>query len=260
MNLSQQRASFSSELVFGSSDLAKILTYPVFSESEYAARLAELKGLGVTAVFAGGRTNIGGTQIAGKGCVGLVVKAKVHEKVYALKIRRTDANRPTMLDEVRYHRIANGVCVGPRLVDYSDNFILMEFAEGLTIEEWTRADIDSGNALAVVKSILEQCYALDRAGIDHGELSHIDRHVIVNDTTATIIDFESASTERKVSNVSAAGQSLLVSGSVASAIIKVLSHNNNNNNNNNKEAAIDVLKNYKHSQTRKNFDAILALL
>jgi putative serine/threonine protein kinase len=250
-NSSQQRASFSSELVLGSPELAKILTYPRGSDKEYADRLAELEGLGVTAVFAGGRTVIGGTCIAGKGCVGLVVKAKAHGIACALKIRRTDANRPTMHDEVKYHRIANGAGVGPRLVGHSDNFVLMEFAEGATIAEWARGEVSGRQASAVAKSALEQCYALDRAALDHGELSHVDRHIIVNGVQATIIDFESASTERKASNVSAAGQSLLVSGAVASALGRVLSHD--------KEAAIVALKKYKRDQTRENFDAILAL-
>ncbi|AIF85082.1 putative Ser/Thr protein kinase [Candidatus Nitrososphaera evergladensis SR1] len=257
--MSRQRISFSSssELVLGSPELAKILTYPRGSDEEYASRLAELKGLGVTAVFAGGRTVIGGTSIAGKGCVGLVVRAKAHGRTCALKIRRTDANRPTMHDEVKYHRIANGAGVGPELVGYSDNFMLMEFAEGTTIAEWAQGKklIDIKQASAVARSALEQCYALDRAGLDHGELSHVDRHIIVdNDTKATtiIIDFESASTERKPSNVSAAGQSLLVSGAVASTLAQVLRVD--------REAAIGALKKYKRDQTRENFDAILALV
>ena len=254
--MSRQRASFSSssELALGSPELAKILTYPRGDDKEYAARLLELKCLGVTAVFAGGRTVIGGTSVAGKGCVGLVVKAKVHGKTCALKIRRTDANRPTMHDEVGYHSIANGAGVGPGLVDHSDNFMLMEFAEGATIVEWAQSEtIDAGQASAVARSALEQCYALDRAGLDHGELSHVDRHIIVGSAKeVTVIDFESASTERKVANVSAAGQSLLVSGAVAGALAKILHVE--------KEAAIGVLKRYKRDQTRENLDAILALV
>ncbi|MEO9364399.1 MAG: serine/threonine protein kinase [Nitrososphaera sp.] len=253
-NSYRQRASFSSssELALGSPELAKILTYPCASDEEYAARLSELKGLGVTAVFAGGRTVIGGTSVAGKGCVGLVVKAKAHGRTCALKIRRTDANRPNMHDEVRYHGIANCAGVGPELVGHSDNFMLMEFAEGATIAEWAQGEtVDAVQASAVARSALEQCYALDRAGLDHGELSHVDRHIIVGEKV-TVIDFESASTERKVANVSAAGQSLLVSGAVAGALGKVLRVD--------RETAIGALKRYKRDQTRENFDAILALV
>lgn len=264
-NSSRQRASFSSssELVLGSPELARILTYPRGTDAEYAVRLAELEALGVTAVFTGGRTVIGGTSIAGKGCVGLVVRATARRGkagACALKIRRTDANRPNMRDEARYHEIANGAGVGPKLAAYSDNFMLMEFAEGVAIADWARGRAAAGGkkqAAAVAGSVLEQCYALDRAGLDHGELSHIDRHVIVDGARATIIDFESASTERKMSNVTAAGQSLLVSGAVAEALGRVLFSSSSPRDS--RDAAIGALKKYKGDQTRENFDAILAL-
>lgn len=249
--MSQQRASYSNEFVLGSPELAKILIYPRGSDNEFAARLAEIEGLGVTAIFGGGRTVIGGTRIAGKGCVGLVVRAKAQGRICALKIRRTDANRSTMRDEVKYHKLANEAGIGPKLVSYSDNFVLMEFADGATIAEWAKDEANVRLVPAVARSILEQCYALDRAALDHGELSHLDRHIIVDSAKATIIDFESASTQRKPSNVTAAGQSLIVSGGVACMFSKALS--------NNKETTIAALKKYKHDQTRENFDAILAL-
>jgi putative serine/threonine protein kinase len=210
-----------------------------------------LKELGVDSIMLGGRTVIGGTHIAGKGCVGLVVKAKSRGRLCALKIRRTDANRPDMRDEVRYHKIANGAGVGPRLLGYSDNFMLMEFAQGASIIEWAQGPPQKKQAAAVARAVLEQCFALDRAGLDHGELAHVDRHVIVNGKEATIIDFESASTERKMSNVSSAGQSLFVAGAVAGALAGVLSHDRN--------AAIEALKKYKRDQTRANLQAVLEL-
>jgi putative serine/threonine protein kinase len=248
--LPRQRVS-SAELAPSEPGLQAILGYPRTTEEEYAARLAELKELGVDAIILGGSTVIGGTRIAGKGCVGLVVKAKAQGRLCALKVRRTDANRPDMADEVRYHRIANGAGVGPELVGFSSNFMLMGFAEGQSIIEWAQRELQKKQAAAVAKTILEQCFALDRAGIDHGELAHVDRHVIVNGQDATIIDFESASTVRRPSNVSSAGQSLFVSGAVASALSKILLHD--------KETAISALKKYKREQTRANLQAVLEL-
>ena len=244
-----QRPSF---LAFdpGAPELANILTYPRFDEAEHRARLAELRRLGVTSLLVGGRTVIGGVRIAGKGNVGLVTKAKAGNKMCALKIRRTDANRENMENEVRLHRIANGAKVGPRLLRHSDNFMLMEFAKGESISDWMPGS--AGSARKIARSVLEQCYRLDRAGIDHGELSHPDNHVIVRGSMATIIDFESASTERKMSNVSAAGQSLFVAGAVAATLAGVLKVDG--------EEAIAALKKYKWDQTRKNFDALLGLL
>jgi putative serine/threonine protein kinase len=239
-------------------ELAGLLTYPRFDEGEYARRLDELRGLGVQSLMTGGRTTIGGVRIAGKGNVGLVIKAHAagEEKICALKIRRVDANRGSMRDEVSLHTIANGAGVGPRLLGHSDNFMLMGYAGERSIADWA-ADVDRESAAAVARSVLEQCYRLDRAGIDHGELSHLDNHVIVSDDDgggmkATVIDFESASTGRKVSNVSAAGQSLLVSGVVAASVGRALAID--------RDRAIAALKKYKWEQTRENFDALLSIL
>lgn len=245
----RQRASFSA-FELDAPGLARILTYPRFDEHEYKSRLGELRALGVTSLLVGGRTVIGGVRIAGKGNVGLVIKARARGRACALKIRRTDANRSSMEGEVRLHRIANNAGVGPKLVAHSENFMLMEFAQGSSISDWTPAG--AANARRVASSVLEQCYRLDRAGIDHGELSHLDNHVIVSGNKATIIDFESASTERKMSNVSAAGQSLFVSGAVAGVLARILQVD--------REKAIATLKKYKWDQTRENFDGLLALI
>ena len=245
----RQRISFSA-LEPDAPELSRILTYPRFEESEYRARLDELRRLGVTLLLVGGRTMVGGIRIAGKGNVGLVMKAKAESRTCALKIRRTDANRENMENEVRLHKIANGARVGPLLLKHSDNFMLMEFARGESISDWKPAS--AGNARTIARSVLEQCYRLDRAGIDHGELSHLDNHIIVGGKKATIIDFESASTGRKMSNVSAAGQSLFVAGAVAATFSEALQID--------KEKAIAALKKYKWDQTRENFDTLVGLL
>lgn len=252
MNLSARNTSSFSEFQIDAPQLARILTYPRFSQEEYSLRLKELKSLGVTSLYTGGRTMLDGIRIAGKGCVGLVIRAKSGKNTYALKVRRLDANRQTMRDEVRLHTIANAAGVGPRLESCTDNFVLMEFIDGQSIVDWASGEITKEDIRSVIHSILEQCYNLDRAGLDHGELSKIDNHVLVHGLKASIIDFESASTIRKTSNVSAAGQSLLVSGAVANMIAKVLPCD--------RESAIRALKIYKWNQTRVNFENLLALV
>ena len=57
-------------------------------------------------------------------------------------------------------------------------------------------------------------------GLDHGELSRMPKHVIVG-KKITIIDFESSSVERRVSNVTSATQAFFI-GSGISKIVKPL--------------------------------------
>jgi putative serine/threonine protein kinase len=245
--LHQQKAS---SFKVGAPELAQLLTYPRYSEEEHSSRVAELLSLGVTEILLGGRTQVANVNVAGKGQVGIVVKARFGDRICALKVRRTDANRETMDAEVRLHGIANGAGVGAKLYGHSANFIAMEFAKGANIVQWAQ-EATKKQAQEATASILEQCYRLDRAGVDHGELSRVDRHVIIDESRPTIIDFESASTERKMSNVSAAGQALFVSGPVATMRNKLVPVD--------RDVAVAALKKYKWDQTRANMDELLAL-
>jgi putative serine/threonine protein kinase len=113
-------------------------------------------------------------------------------------------------------------------------------------------NINADEVRKIAISILEQCYNLDKAHIDHGELSCINHHIIISKSnTANIIDFESSSTQRKSCNVTAAAQSLFIGGGlIANRINEILGCPK-------KEKIIQILKVYKRSQNRANFDKII---
>ncbi len=284
----QQNISFSeedeNEIDIRSPKLLSIITYPHFSESEYKDRISEMESLGIKSIILGGKTIVNNTHVAGKGCVGIVVKARAdNNTVCAVKIRRTDADRKTMDEEARIHRIANSVGVGPRLQGQTKNIVAMEFIDGHNIVDWlsdpipitttttakaTRTKSSSevtaittttkkiSDVCRVTRAILEQCFILDTAGIDHGELSRLRRHIIIvsednNCSRPCIIDFESASTSRKTSNVTAATQSVFLYGPVSKGVKRILGGSNN------VQQVIDVLRIYKHSHTRANFDRVV---
>ena len=247
--MSQQNISFLDELDIRSSKLVPLILYPRFSESEYKARIVEMESLGITSIILDGKAMVNSARVAGKGSVGLVVKAKVGTKVCALKVRRTDADRKTMENEARLHKIANSEGVGPSLEGHTKNLLAMEFIAGQSIFDWAGNNAARSRMRAVVTDILEQCFRLDRAGLDHGELSRMTRHVIVSDRSY-IIDFESASTIRRTCNVTAAAQSIFLYGIVANRVKKILG-------NTDREKVMRALRTYKHSHTRANFDAVL---
>ena len=96
--------------------------------------------------------------------------------------------------EVSLHQIANSAGVGPSIFRYSNNYIVMEFIDGLSIIDWVKQrTITADQVRNLAIDILEQCYNLDKVHIDHGELSCLDHHVIVSKSNAAnIIDFESS--------------------------------------------------------------------
>jgi putative serine/threonine protein kinase len=235
-----------------SEELAFIISYPHYSDIEYIYRLKEIHSLGITSILLEGDIKIGKMNIAGKGTVGIVLKAQAKSEIYALKVRRTDANRKTMDREAALLKLANSAGIGPKIIKYSNNFIMMEFIDGLTIIDWVmQKNITVEQVLNVVRTILNQCYILDRSHIDHGELNRLDHHVIISKSDAvSIIDFESASIQRKTCNVTAAFQSLFLGGFVSRQVKEILHFIEG-------EKTISALATYKRHQNKINFENII---
>ena len=115
-----------------------ILGYPKATNGELGKRLVELKKLGITGVSFQGETVLNNIHVLGKGYVGVVVLSRLGKKDVALKIRRIDSSRQEMKSEAKLLKIANKVGVGPKLVDSSKNFLIMEYLEGKKITNWVR--------------------------------------------------------------------------------------------------------------------------
>lgn len=232
----------------------EILCYPRYDLKEAEKRLRELKQLGVKALEFAGEKKAFDMCVLGKGYVGIVVAAHVDAGKAALKIRRVDADRTGMQREAEMLKRANEVGVGPKLLGVTENFLLMEFIEGTRLPKWIEKQRGRGTKARIRKvllDVLEQCWRLDRAGLDHGELSRAPKHIIVNaHNTPCILDFETASVNRKVSNVTTICQYLFIGSQLARTLKKKLGEVNT-------ETLIHALKGYKQKQTRENFEKVL---
>jgi putative serine/threonine protein kinase len=132
----------------------------------------------------------------------------------------------------------------------------MEYLNGKKIGEWInelKGKDSTAKLKSVIRKTLEDCYNLDEVGLDHGELSNISKHVIISKSKSTIIDFESSSTNRKVSNVTSATQGIFIGSGISKSIKKIYRIPP-------KEKMVEVLREYKHNPTRQNFDEILKKL
>ncbi len=215
-----------------------------------------MNDLGVASFLPAGNTKIGKFNVLGKGGVGIVIKVKAKDnKIYALKIRRVDANRSSMEMESVFQRMANLVDVGPHVYASSENFILMDYVDGWDIGCWlNQRDISSNEVRNIVTMALEQCYRLDRLNLDHGELSFLSHHLLVSkNVKAQIIDFESSSLFRQARNVTSASHALLLSGRISKLIgynINIKEH----------EELVQLVRIYKQNKNRMNFEKILNAL
>jgi len=230
---------------------ASVICYPKASKMELKKRLIELQKLGVEFLEFSGEKEAFNVPVLGKGCVGIVTIAYRNGEKVALKIRRVDADRSRMWQEAKMLKKANLVHVGPRLLGVSKNFLLMQFVDGDLLPKWLDKRIGRVLVRKVLREVLKQCWRLDVAGLDHGELSHAPKHIIIDKSDLPfIVDFETASLNRKPSNVTSICQFLFISGLVAKKVAEKIGGKD-------KKAIIEALGRYKRDRTRENFETVL---
>ena len=234
---------------------SNIWVYPRGTKAQIKSRIKELKSLGVESVSFQGELKIDTINVLGKGYVGIVVLCKIGKKKVAVKIRRIDSQRKNLKKEAEFLTITNQFNVGPKLLGFSKNFLVIEYLDGEKIGKWINKLKEKPNVAQlknIIKKTLTDCYKLDKIGLDHGELSNITKHVIVG-KKITIIDFESSSTDRKVSNVTSATQALCIGSGISKIIGRVYKIPK-------KQKMITVLRRYKQEGTRESFENLLSVL
>ena len=209
---------------------------------------------GVTSIEFVGKTNASNIPVLGKGYVGVVVVANMKGQKVALKMRRIDADRLDFKHEAEMLQKANSIGVGPKFIAVSNNFLLSQLIDGDLLEDWLQTPREKGLICKVLVDILEQCWSLDEAGLDHGELSKAPKHLLVDKMDKPfIVDFETASTMRKVINVTSVCQFLFMGNSRAAKMLEEIFGKKN------RLLLISGLKKFKKNTNRKNFEDLLAM-
>ena len=233
-----------------------ILTYPMPNLNQARSRIRQLVKLGFEVITFEGRTKIGRLGLVGIGTVGLVVKGATRDgdAVYAVKIRRTDANRESMREEFRLTRLANRVRVGAPVYGCTKDVMSMRYVKGIELDEYVKSTAGRGSARRVrdlAHVLLNQCRKLDLIGVDHGQLSNLRKHVIIDGETPYIIDFESASQKRAMKNVTTAAQYLFVGSRLSPRIRRILSIKSS-------APILEALRRYKVDMSDENYVRFLA--
>jgi putative serine/threonine protein kinase len=232
-----------------------ILTYPRPNLTQAKSRIRQLTELGIERVTFEGRTKIGRLGLVGIGTVGLVVKGVGSgEEVFAVKIRRADANRESMAEEFRLTKLANRVRVGAPVYKCAKDVMSMRYVKGVELEDYVKGATGRGSARRVrelAHALLNQCRKLDLIGLDHGQLSNLRKHLIIDGETPCIIDFESASQNRAMKNVTTAAQFLFVGSRISPRIRRILSIKSS-------DEILEALRRYKGEMSDENYVRLLA--
>lgn len=235
----------------------RLVAYPSGDPEEVGSRIRQLKQLKITGIDFQGRLKTDRLSILGKGVVGIVVIGMRGNRRIAVKIRRVDARRPSLIHEAQLLKIANSENVGPKCLGGTADVLAMELVEGLSLPLWLESLKGRGRRArvrSVVKPLLDQCLRMDAYGLDHGELSRAHKNVIIsNDDTPWILDFESASLTRRPSNFTSLTQYLFLGGSIAKKMVRVLGPVN-------KDELLTCLRGYKAGGWKDAFEAAIKVL
>ncbi|ABL77776.1 putative serine/threonine protein kinase [Thermofilum pendens Hrk 5] len=166
-------------------------------------RAVELSMLGVHSLCLVGSVELGSLRVIGKGTTSLVVKGLARSGVVAVKIRRTDANRVSLLREARILESVKELGVGPRIRCASRNFLVWDFINGVDFAEWVEKVASREELETVLEKLLTKLFLLDQHGIVHAELSQPSNHILVDleRLEPVLVDFESASLDSQKSNL-----------------------------------------------------------
>jgi len=150
--------------------------------------------------------NIKLIDFVGKGHRGVVFKGLMDDKLVAVKVPRLGAKN-TVYYEGNILKEINKFGVGPIVYNFSEDFLIMEFVEGITLKEYINQDdkyIDKKELLWIIEETLKQCLRLDLHNIDHTEIQG-GKHIIINKNLKKIyiIDFDKAK-KRKPHNFTSA--------------------------------------------------------
>ncbi len=159
----------------------KVLCYPYKGQKSCIDRIENIKEIGIEAIYSFGKTKIDRYNIVGKGHAGVVILAR-HRLygVVALKIRRIDSKRLSLVDEAKLLEAIQQHGYAPSIYLYTDDFIVRDYVDGLTVEEFLKTVHDRKSVASLIKNLILAAYRLDQFNIDVGELSRPYRQVVLS--------------------------------------------------------------------------------
>ncbi|MFH0868402.1 MAG: HemK2/MTQ2 family protein methyltransferase [Candidatus Woesearchaeota archaeon] len=204
-----------------------------------------------------------------KGKRGIIFIGKHDNKKIAIKIKNPESEAVLRTNnEINFLKVLNKKNIGPKLLFYDKDFLAYGFVEGISVSEFfasiknnsmnkSNNEIDNLKnkkiALRLIIKIMNQMYAMDKLKINKEEMSHPQKHILIDrKNNPILIDFERAHHTIKPGNVTQFCDFLI------SRYISIILKNNKIKINNKK--IINAAKQYKKKQNKENFNKIIKLI
>ena len=153
------------------------------------------------------------------------------------------SDKKRILNEVKWLKKLNRYKIGPKLIIYNSNYLILRHIKGKKILDYLK-ESNKKQILPVIKEILLQCRILDKLKINKLEMHHPVKHIIIN-RKVNLIDFERAYKTKNTKNLTQFCQFLL-SKKVQDLLMQ-------KNIFLDKNKFILILKKYKKKQNESNF-------
>ncbi|MGM5481555.1 MAG: RIO1 family regulatory kinase/ATPase [Nanobdellota archaeon] len=190
-------------------------------------------------------------ELLARGKRGVLLKAKVGDQDVAIKMTHPSSKaHNALLKEAQNLKRVNKLGVGPKLIEYTDEYVIMEFVPGTLIGEYLAdKNIPTREIKEVLARIIDQIFILDKNRINKQEMTKPYKHIIVKDNLEPVlIDFERAKITLRPANMTQFSQYLISSDITASLNERGLLPD--------KERFYDLIREYHNADNEKKEDIV----
>ncbi|MFH1132873.1 MAG: hypothetical protein V1735_00110 [Nanoarchaeota archaeon] len=147
-------------------------------------------------------SEITNVKLFDRGKRGVISTGIYNGKKVAIKVKRQESKAEGRIrNEAEWLQKLNAHGIGPRFLAYEDDSLIYEFVEGQFIlafaEQATEEELQK-----VILTTFQQLRQLDILGVDKGEMTHPQKHLLVTPKQEPVlIDFERCHATSKPQNV-----------------------------------------------------------
>lgn len=140
-------------------------------------------------------------EFLARGKRGVIYKGRYNNKDVVVKFKNKRSGVDTIKNEIRYLELLNKYGIGPKLVYYCNEFVVIEYIKGKEILDFFKEG-NKKDIIGVVRDILKQLFVLDRLNINKKEMHKPIKHIIVRkENKPVMIDFERCKRVLKAKNI-----------------------------------------------------------
>ena len=135
-----------------------------------------------------------------KGRRGLIYLGEYRKKQIIVKMRNPDSKAINRMEnETAWLKRLNREDIGPRLLFSGKDYFCYEYVKGDFIIDFIGKS-SKKEILRVIKGLFDQTYTLDKMKVDKEEMHMPFKHIIVNKSKVTLLDFERCHSVEKPKN------------------------------------------------------------